>query len=171
MAWMKRIAKYCVIFIVLYIIVNLLTFNVIKSSYKTKEVNIDINQPKVEIIESKATITNGYIKGKVTNNTNEKLINKILKLDFISPRKVIMGTKYIDIPELALDAESEFMSQFNFDNVDKINVSLIDKKDIGDINKLDFSLDNIANNKTSWKLILLGVFIFFGKDIIALSIL
>ena len=82
-----------------------------------------------------------------------------------------MGTKYVDIPELALGEGKDFMSQFNFDNVDKINVSFMDKKDIADITKLDFSLDNIANNKTSWKLILLGVFIFFGKDIVALSIL
>ena len=171
MDWMKRLFKWLVIFIACYLVVNLLTFNVIKSSYKTKDVNIGFEQPTVEIFESKATITNGYVKGKITNNANEKLINKILKLDFISPRGILMGTKYVDIPELALGISTEFMSQFNFDNVDKINISIIDRKDVGDINKLDFSLDSLANNKTNWKLILLGIFIFFGTDIVALSIL
>lgn len=171
MAWMKRLFKWLVIFIVCYLIVNILTFNVIKSSYKTKDININFEQPKVEIYESKATITNGYVKGKITNNTNENLINKILKLDFISPRGVLMGTKYVDIPKLSSGMGVDFMSQFNFDNVDKIDVSFMDRKDVGDINKLDFSLDSLENNKTSWKLILLGVFIFFGTDIVALSIL
>lgn len=171
MAWMKRLFKWLVIFIVCYLIVNILTFNVIKSSYKTKDLNINFEQPKVEIYESKATITNGYVKGKITNNTNENLINKILKLDFISPRGVLMGTKYVDIPKLSSGMGVDFMSQFNFDNVDKIDVSFMDRKDVGDINKLDFSLDSLENNKTSWKLILLGVFIFFGTDIVALSIL
>ncbi len=171
MSWMKRLAKWLVIFIVCYIVVNILTFNIIKSSYKTKEVDINFDQPKVEIYESKATITNGYVKGKITNNTNENLMNKILRLDFISPRGTLMGTKYVDIPNLASGIGTDFMSQFNFDNVDKIDVSFMDKRDVRDLNKLDFSLDNLANNKTSWKLILLGVFIFFGKDIIALSIL
>lgn len=168
MDWMKRLTKWCVIFVICYLIVNILTFNVIKSSYKTKEVNINFEQPKVEIYESKSTITNGYVKGKITNNTNEKLINKILKLDFISPRDVTMGTKYVNIPELASGAESDFMSQFNFDNVDKINISFVDKKDVGDINILDFSLDSLSNNKTNWKLILFGVFVFFGTNIVAL---
>lgn len=171
MAWMKRLFKWLMIFIVCYLIVNILTFNVIKSSYKTKDININFEQPKVEIYESKATITNGYVKGKITNNTNENLINKILKLDFISPRGVLMGTKYVDIPKLSSGMGVDFMSQFNFDNVDKIDVSFMDRKDVGDINKLDFSLDSLENNKTSWKLILLGVFIFFGTDIVALSIL
>lgn len=171
MAWMKRLTKYCVIFAVCYFIINILTFNVIKSSYKTKETDINFEQPKVEIYESKATITNGYVKGKITNNTNENLVNKILKLDFLSSRDVLMGTKYVDIPRLESGMSTDFISQFNFDNVGKINISYMDKEEIPDINKLDFSLDKLSNNKTNWKYLLLGIFIFFGENIAALSIL
>lgn len=171
MKWMKRLFKHLVIFLICYFVVNMLSFFAIKSTYKTKEVAISFNEPKIEIIESKATITNGYIKGIITNNTSETLINKILKLDFLSPRNVMMGTKYVDIGTLLPGQSTEFKSEFNFDNVNNIALSLIDKADVKDINKLDFSLDSLSDNKTNWRLILLGVFIFFGTDIAALAII
>ena len=40
MDWMKRLTKWLLIFIVCYLVVNILTFNVIKSSY-------NFEQPKV----------------------------------------------------------------------------------------------------------------------------
>lgn len=171
MGWMKRLIKYLLMFLICYFVVNFLSFLAIKSAYKTKNVDINFNEPKIEIIESKATITNGYIIGKIINNTNENVINKILKLDFISPRGVKMGTKYVDIGTLQSGQSTDFKSEFNFDNVNNIAISLMDKSEVEDINKLDFGLDNLADNKTNWRLILLGVFIFFGTDIAALAII
>ena len=168
MRTMKKFFKYFVWFLIVYFLVSILSFQVIKSSYKSKNCIINFSNPKVEITEAKATITNGYVKGKITNNTEEAIINKVLKLDFISPRGIIMGTKYIDIENLAPGKYKNFESKFNFDNVNDISISLLDKTDITSINELDFGLDDLKYNKTNFGLVLFAVFIFFGEDIVML---
>lgn len=168
MGTMKKFFKYFVWFLIIYFLVSILSFNIIKSSYKTKNCIINFSNPNVEIVEAKATVTNGYVKGKITNNTEDAILNKVLKLDCISPRGVIMGTKYVDIGNLAPGAIKNFESKFNFDNVKDISISLLDKTDIPNLKDLDFEWDDLKLNKTSFGLIAFAVFIFFGENIVML---
>ena len=168
MKTMKKFLKYFIWFLIVYFLVSFLSFHVIKSSYKTKDCSINFSNPKVEIYDAKATVTNGYVKGKITNNTDEKIQDKVLKLDCLSPRGVIMGTKYVDINSLATGTYKEFETKFNFDNVKDISIYLVNKADIPNIKELDFGLDDLKYNKTSLRFVLFAVFIFFGTDIVML---
>lgn len=150
--YMKRIKtfiKYLIIFLIVYFGVNFLSFQIIKSTYKTKGVSANFTSPSVEISDSKATITNGYINGKVTNTTGNTLENQYLKLDFFSKRDVNVGTKYIDLGTLEPNAVKDFSLKYNFDNVDNIVLSVLDKSSIPeeDLKLLDFSSDNLKIDK------------------------
>ena len=166
MSTMKKFLKYFILFLITYFLVSILSFQAIKTSYKTTKYSIDFSEPKVEILEAKATVTNGYVRGRITNNIGENLANKLLKLDFLSPRGVLLGSKYVEIGNLLSSDSKEFESKFNFDNVNDIKMSLIDKADVPNLKDLDFSLDDLNKNKTKWPIILLGTFIFFGEDIV-----
>ena len=165
---MKTFLKYLVIFLIFYFASNIVSVQLLKSAYKNKEVFSDFTSPKMEIIESKSTISNGYIKGKITNISNEAITDKFLKLDFISPNGVNVGTKYIDFGSLAPGETKDFETRFNFDNVKNANVSTIDKVDLPNIEDLDFTWDDLKLNKTNLGVVLFAVFVFFGTDIVAL---
>lgn len=145
---MKTFFKYFIIFVAFYFLSNLATIELLKSSYRNKEFTVDFDSPKIEITDSKATITNGYVNGIITNNTGSDLIGKILKLDFINSRGNNVGTKYIDFGNLLQGETKDFTSKFNFDNVDKIVASIMDKSELPiDKSLLDFSLDDIKLDK------------------------
>ncbi len=147
---MKRIKtffKYFLIVLILYVVTDILSFQIIKSTYIDKKLSADFESPKIEVTESKATITNGVVKGILTNDTGDTLKDKLLKLDFFSKRGVNVGTKYIDLGEVQNGDKYQFESAFNFDNVDNIKASLISKSEVPDLKLLDFSLDNIKLDK------------------------
>lgn len=164
MSTLKKFIKYFIIFLIVYALVSLFSFHTIQMTYKTKPVEIDFDSPKVEIIESKATITNGYVKGKITNNTNEEIIDKFLKLELLNPKNEKIGNKFINFGNLQPNETKEFISKFNHDNVGKIKCSLADKSEVDEWS--DFSLDDLNVNKTHLKYILFATFVFFGEDLI-----
>lgn len=146
---MKTFFKYFLIFVAFYILVDVLSFQIIKSTYIDKKLSADFSSPQIEVIESKATITNGVVEGILTNNTGDTLTDKILKLDFFSKRGVNVGTKYIDLGEIKNGEKFNFKSTYNFDNVENIKASMISKSDIPDLKLLDFSLDDIKLDKVN----------------------
>lgn len=159
---MKTFFKYFIIFLAVYFLVSFLSAQTMKSTYKDKKVNIEVSQGNVEIIESKATITNGYIKGKYTNNTDQDIKDKVLKLDFLNKKGKSVGTKYVNIKDLAKGETMDFVSRFNFDNVDHIVASVVEKAKLGDLKLLDFSLDDIKFDRFPWYVWLAGAIIIFG---------
>lgn len=162
MGRMKTLIKYFVGFLILYVVVDILSFQIIKSTYIDKKLTADFSSPKIEIIESKATVTNGSITGTLTNDTGSTLKDKLLKLDFFSKRGVNVGTKYVDLGEIQNGEKFEFQSLFNFDNVDSIKASLVDKSTIPDLNLLDFSLDNIEMDEFDWFIAFFAIVVAFG---------
>lgn len=211
MSRLKTFFKYFIIFVLVYFLVDIVSVQVMKSSYLKKEFITDSNE--IEIAESRATITNGYVKGKIKNNTNNDFEERYLKLDFFSPRGVNLGTKFVKINPLKVGEEQEFESKFNFDNVDHINGEILNKEQLAKwqsdekekeantlwgkigswlndtkdnikpkgikgilndlyskvrnkkVGELDFTIDDIAKNKTALRTVLWAVFIFFGKEI------
>lgn len=159
---MKTFFKYFIVFLAVYFLVGFLSVQTMKSTYKDKKVNLEVSQGNIEIYESKATITNGYIKGKYTNNTDQDLKDKVLKLDFFNKKGKSVGTKYINIKDLAKGESMDFVSRFNFDNVDHVAASVVDKVNLGDLKLLDFKLDDIKFDKFPWYVWLFGAIIVFG---------
>ena len=165
MSRMKTFFKYFIVFIAFYFLSNLASIHLLKTTYRTKEFTVESDSPKIEITDSKATITNGYINGTILNNTGEDLVDKYLKIDFFSPRGVNVGTKYIDFGKLLAGESKNFTSKFNFDNVDNIKFSFIDKLDLPKEKKLlDFNIDDINLDKFKFPW-----YIWFAAVIMALG--
>ena len=148
MSTMKKFTLYLIIIVGFYFLTNILTIQILKTTYYPKKYTIDPNSsPKVEITEFKATVTNGYVNGKITNDTGAEINGKYLKLDYYSKNGTNVGTKYIEIKNLKPGETMDFTSQFNYDNVDSLKTSIVDEKDLPKDKKfLDFSLDKIIND-------------------------
>ena len=77
---MKKIFRYVIVLIALYLVVQLYVFLLMKQYYRDmKNYNVLVESPKIEVTESKVAKNKGYIKGKITNNTDEQIKNLKVK--------------------------------------------------------------------------------------------
>lgn len=131
MSKMKKYMRYFIVFLAFYFLSNILIVYLMKTTYQPKKYSIDSNlSPKVEIDDFKATVTNGYVKGKITNDTMEEMFGKYLKLDFYSKNGVNLGTKYVEINGLKPGETMDFTTSFNYDNVNSMKTSIVNQKDL-----------------------------------------
>ena len=81
MAKMKKFFKYLIWLILLYLLVNGLTYLATKDDYRDlTNFNIATESPKIEVTESKSAYTHGYIKGQVTNDTGKHIPKTYLQI-------------------------------------------------------------------------------------------
>ncbi|MBR3134454.1 MAG: FxLYD domain-containing protein [Clostridia bacterium] len=129
MSTMKKFFKYFLVFIIFFFLSSYLSNKLVQSTYKEKKIEIGFNSPNIEVTEAKSTKINGYIRGKITNNSNEKLTGKYVRADFYSPRGVNVGTKYIKIDELNPGEDLEFNEKYKFNDVDSVKFSIMNQED------------------------------------------
>ena len=151
---MKTFFKYFLAIVIVYFVVNFASFYVLKSTYKTKDYEVESSILDIEITEAKATLVNGYIKGVAKNTTDVNVDGKYLKIDSYSKRDVLLGTKYVEIKSLSPKEEINFESSFNYEQIDHIKTSVIDKEDLPPSADLDFGFDNPEDAKVSFLIIL-----------------
>lgn len=131
---MKKFAKYAIWIVLFYFFSNILIFVGLNSNYDKISSNVQLPS-QVQVEQAEATLVNGRIRGKITNNGEEDLNGKYMKVDLFSPRNVLLGTKYLEIKELAKDATDDFELYFKAQDVDHYNISFTDKME-----KLDNNL-------------------------------
>ncbi len=158
---MKTFFKYFLAFVIVYIIVDIGTYMTIKSTYISRDYEVEFDTPSIEVTEMKSTVLNGYLKGSITNNAENVITGKALKLDYYTKHGVLAGTKYIKIDNLLQNEKKEFESRFNFDNVDSVKISIVDSLDI-DTSEWDFSLDDFSKDKIDWFVLLGALIVVFG---------
>lgn len=128
MTRMKKFFLYFILFIALYLFVNLLTYVCMNDSYKDiTNYEILFTSPQVEILECKATRTDGYIKGKITNDTGEHIPQKYIEIDLYNEKNVYLGTEYKEIKYFNIDETINFEINFRYNNVSKIKISFVDE--------------------------------------------
>ena len=162
---MKTFFKYFIIILVLYIVSDFAIAGILTTTYQTKSVNmhgIDRSVATIELTEATATVTNGKVKGRIKNNSEEVLTGKLIKVDCISKNGTNMGTKYIEIPDVEPGESYEFETQFNFDRVDNFDISLVDEKDeevqkARNFELFKFKWDDIKLNQTDWFILFFAV--------------
>lgn len=148
MARLKRFFIYFLIALAFYFLSNIAIIHILKSTYKDKLSNVNTDSSQIEITEFQTTLTNGYIKGIVKNDTGEDMTDKVVKVDLVSPRGVVVGTKYVDVGTIRAGETKEFETRFNYDNVESANVSLIDKADVpNNSDRKLFEWDNLKTDK------------------------
>lgn len=122
----KTFGKYALIIIAFYIISNILISASIKSTYAPITGYDKIKQSgiKVEISDAKATFVNGYVEGKILNETEEVIENQYLRIDLYSKRKVCLGSKYVKIEDLSSNESQEFKMGFKVRDAEYYEFSL-----------------------------------------------
>ena len=161
MSRMKTFFKYFLAIVVIYIIVDIASFYILKSTYDTKDYSVENSILDVEITEAKATYLNGNIKGTAINNTDVPTTNQYLKIDNYSKRGVLLGTKYIKLTDLNPKEQESFSSSFNYEQIDNIKISVIDGSELPPAGELDFGFDNPEDAKMTFAVILGAIIMFF----------
>ena len=124
----KKFFIYFLLIIAFFIFSRILIYIALNTTYQYK--NLDIKTSMPMDVEVKATSIDGFVKGKIFNNTGEKLENKYIKIDCYSKHDVLMGTKYIKIDNLEANEEKKFEVRFNFYKVDKATIDIIEEQAI-----------------------------------------
>ncbi len=162
MSRMKTFFKYFLAIVIVYIIVDLGSYLVMKSTYITRDYTIISSVPEITVSESRSTAINGYINGKIKNNTDSTITDKFLKIDCYSKNGTNVGTKYIEINNLEAGSEMDFGTKFNYDGVHNFIISSLDKSEIKDENSEDFKIDDFAKDKINWPIILCALIMIYG---------
>lgn len=122
----KRYLKYVLALVGVFIIVSILSKLIIISMYKPKECKVLFENPKIEIIDSKATNANGYIYGNITNTTGSTIENKYIKLDCYSKYENNINTGYARIFKLEPNESQYFIIKYKCQGTEKIEISMSD---------------------------------------------
>lgn len=130
MSRMKTFFIYFLIFIGFYILSSFLINAYIKTSYyKISSYEIDVGNASVTIISAKASKDDGYIEGKIYNNTEENIIDKYMKVELFSDNNVSLGTEYVKIDQLNPKNIKDFKIDFTCDNVKSFKITLLSSEE------------------------------------------
>lgn len=124
----KQFGRYALMIIVFYIISDVLIYFGLIGMYKNFSGEIVTETPIVEVLEAKATKQSGFIKGKVKNDTESKIEEKYIKIDLFSERDTYLGSKYLKIQNLDVNQEISFETQFEFSNIYRYELSVVEKE-------------------------------------------
>lgn len=128
---MKTFFKYA-LWIILFFILSEFLINVsLEASYN--DITRKDNTSQVQITEAKATLVNGKIKGTIKNSKEDYLTGKYVKIDLYSKRDNLLGTKYIEINTTEAQSTQDFNMYFELEDVESYNISIVDKKDGGEL--------------------------------------
>ena len=128
----KKFFIYLVVIILFFIFSKIMIYLALNGTYKIKDVEIKENT----LIEAelKTTQLDGYVNGKIKNNTENTIENKYVRIECYSKHNVLMGTKYVEIDRVDPNTEKEFEIRFNFNKVEKAVIDIVDDKYIEEKN-------------------------------------
>ncbi len=153
---MHNIIMYFLIFALLFVFSNLMIYLYINGTYKTIEnCEINVDNPNITINESKATYVNGYVNGKLKNDSNEEITNKYIKFGFFTLRDVNIGNKYVKIESLKPGEEVEYKVNFKYQDIKKMKITLADAEEVKNAREEEFVIDEEMKNTA-----LIGTLIF-----------
>lgn len=148
---MKTLFKY-VMWIVLFFIFSEIMINLnIETTYQ--KIERKDNEKQVTIYQAQATKINGRIKGKIYNDSKNKITNNYLRIDLYSERDVLLGSKYIDISSMRDDETRDFEIYFKVQDVDYYEIKFTDEKQEGELPEL---LHDLTKGEVIW-----GTFLTF----------
>ena len=152
---MKTFFIYLLIFVGFYIVSNFLISAYIKTSYyKISSYDIDVKDAIVTIIDAKASKDDGYIEGKISNNTDEEITDKYMKVELFSDNDVSLGEEYVKVEGLYSGIVKDFKVDFTYDNVTHFKVTFINTAEKEQIdNEKPQSIFTFKSNEKADKII------------------
>lgn len=125
MSRMKTFFIYFLLVVLFFIFSQIIIALSIHTSYSYKSYEIKTAIPMTA--EVQATSVNGYVKGKVINNTAEAIQNKFIKIECYSKNNVLLGTKYIEIENINTKETLEYEMKFNYNRVEKVVIDIVNE--------------------------------------------
>lgn len=152
MARMKTFFIYFLIFIGIYVVSQLLINAYIKTSYyKIESYEISDNQLTVTIDRSgtRASKDDGYIQGKISNNSDLKSDVKYMKVELYSEKNVNLGEEYVKIDEMNPNEVKDFKVRFTCDYVKHFKIIFLTQEEKAEIdaNKETLNLPSYEQNE------------------------
>ena len=126
---MSRLKTFLIYALILvgFIIFSEFLINVsLNSSYH--QIGRKDNLDQVNVYQAEATKVNARIKGTITNNEENPINKKYVRIDIYSERDNIVGTKYIDVSEMKENEEKEIVIYARLNDVSYYEISYTDEK-------------------------------------------
>lgn len=136
MKTLKLFIKLLIVFLLLYIFVDFMSFAYVASTYKElKEYTIEENELEIAVAESKASKVRGYVKGIVENKTEKDIDTIYLGVDCFSKYNNSLETTYIKIDSLKKSEAREFTLPYQAEEVKSIKI--YDTRQVPQIAKIE----------------------------------
>lgn len=126
MGRLKTFAKYALWVILFYVFSNILIFIGLNSIYKSMSSSENVPS-QVQINQAETTAVNGRIRGEITNDGEDDLNGKFMKVDLFSAQNTLLGTEFMEISNIEKGAKENFELYFKGQNVDHYGISFVDK--------------------------------------------
>ena len=134
---MSRLKTFLIYALILvgFIIFSEFLINVsLNSSYH--QIGRKDNLDQVNVYQAEATKVNARIKGPITNNEEDPINKKYVRIDIYSERDINVATKYIDVENLEVGSKQEFALYFRAEDVAYYEISYTDEKTAEDLELL-----------------------------------
>ncbi len=125
----KTLFKYAIWIILFWILSDVLIYFGINSTYKDIEKRNEISS-QIIINNAEATTVNGRILGTVTNNEENDISEKYLKVDLYSDIGNLVGTNFLEIGNLGTIETKSFETYFKIQNVKSYEINIVDEKTV-----------------------------------------
>ena len=126
---MKKIFRYIVLLIVVYLVVEIFVYFLTKTYYKDMDnYQILVESPEIQITESKVAKNKGYIEGTATNDTGEMMKNTKIRFDFYNEQGTYVGSKCKEIGIFNATEKAKFDIKYEYKNVAEIKISVINEE-------------------------------------------
>ena len=138
---MHKIKMYILIIALIYVISNVMIYLYINGTYKAiEDSKIEVENPNITIEQAKATYVNGYVNGKIKNNTEETINEKYIKFEFSTLRDVNIGNKYLKIENLEPGQEIEYKVNFKYQDIKKMKISEATAEEVKNATESEFEI-------------------------------
>lgn len=127
METMKKFKIYFLIFIGFFVLSTVLTNFLMRDDYKNINYEIKSEVLQIQVTESMAANSNGYIKGSITNNTEELIPLKYLQINLYDENNVYLGNEYKELKNFYPQETINFDISYEYINTKKVELNLVDK--------------------------------------------
>ena len=128
MSTLKTFAKYAIWLILFWVLSDILIYYGINSTYKAIS-NKGENPKQVTINSAEATKVNGRIIGKISNDDENDLSGKFLKIDLYAENGNLLATEYEEIGNLRANEVKSFETYFKMQDVKSYEITVVDQKE------------------------------------------
>ena len=125
---MKTFLLYALLVIGVVLLTDVISNLILGTTYKTiTNYEVTTTSPQIEVKEAKTSKANGFIKGIVTNHSEQELQNKYIKTELMSREGTILGTEFYFIDSLPAKESQEFEIHYRYNEVDHFTISTVDE--------------------------------------------